>query len=159
MIVAISVYPDFEISSENEVYDDASGESSGGHAICLIGYDDSKRAFKFINSWGSDWGLNGYGWISYDLINDKRVNYYGTAVGYVMYPATDNYTVGDVNEDGTISVDDSQMILKYGTKLLTLTPREFALADVDGNGEVNTSDSNYILKYLVKLISKFPLYE
>ncbi|CCO07632.1 Ig-like domain-containing protein [Desulforamulus hydrothermalis] len=44
---------------------------TGGHAICLVGYDDNyptkdgNGAFKFINSWGKDWGRQGYGWMSY----------------------------------------------------------------------------------------------
>ncbi|WP_158655121.1 C1 family peptidase [Flavivirga eckloniae] len=37
----------------------------GGHAICLVGYDDNKQLIKFKNSWGKNWGDNGYGYISY----------------------------------------------------------------------------------------------
>jgi hypothetical protein len=33
--------------------------------MVLIGYSESKQAFKLINSWGNDWGDNGYGWITY----------------------------------------------------------------------------------------------
>ena len=36
-----------------------------GHAILIVGYDDNYNAFKFINSWGQNWGNGGYGWISY----------------------------------------------------------------------------------------------
>lgn len=39
-----------------------------GHAILIVGYDDNKNAFKFMNSWGKNWGNNGYGWISYGLV-------------------------------------------------------------------------------------------
>lgn len=53
VVIAIKVYPDFDnISSSNQIYDSSAGTSRGAHAICLIGYDDSKGAFKFINSWG-----------------------------------------------------------------------------------------------------------
>jgi C1A family cysteine protease len=41
-------------------------KSMGGHCICLVGYDDTKRLLKFKNSWGTGWGQNGYGYISYD---------------------------------------------------------------------------------------------
>jgi hypothetical protein len=41
---------------------------SGGHAIVLVGYNDKMRAFKFVNSWGANWGNKGYGWISYKII-------------------------------------------------------------------------------------------
>jgi hypothetical protein len=37
----------------------------GGHAMCVIGYDDRKQAFQIMNSWGTDWGVNGIGWVRY----------------------------------------------------------------------------------------------
>ena len=42
-------------------------EDSCGHAVLIVGYDDEKDAFKIVNSWGSDWGDEGYGWVSYDF--------------------------------------------------------------------------------------------
>lgn len=46
-----------------------SGEASiGGHAICVAGYDDVKKVFKFKNSWGAGWGAGGYGYIRYEYI-------------------------------------------------------------------------------------------
>ncbi|CAM1373220.1 C1 family peptidase [Tenacibaculum xiamenense] len=36
-----------------------------GHAVLIVGYDDDIKAFKFINSWGTEWGNEGYGWIDY----------------------------------------------------------------------------------------------
>lgn len=36
------------------------------HAITIIGWDDSKQAWLFKNSWGPDWGNNGYGWMGYN---------------------------------------------------------------------------------------------
>jgi len=41
-------------------------KSIGGHAICLVGYDDSASLLKFKNSWGTAYGENGYAYISYD---------------------------------------------------------------------------------------------
>ncbi len=37
----------------------------GGHAMCVIGYDDRKQAFQIMNSWGPEWGENGIGWVRY----------------------------------------------------------------------------------------------
>lgn len=39
-----------------------------GHACCIVGYDDQKKMFKAMNSWGTSGGDNGYFWITYDLI-------------------------------------------------------------------------------------------
>lgn len=49
----------------------ASGDRSmmgfGGHAMCVVGYDDKKYggAFLLMNSWGQEWGTNGFGWVRY----------------------------------------------------------------------------------------------
>lgn len=58
-----------------EVYDQNGGKSYGGHAMTIVGYDDSKKsksgrkgAFKIQNSWGTYWGDKGYGWISYHMM-------------------------------------------------------------------------------------------
>ena len=39
-----------------------------GHALTIVGYDDTKYggAFEVINSWGSEWGNGGFMWIRYD---------------------------------------------------------------------------------------------
>lgn len=37
----------------------------GGHAMLFVGYDDSKNAYRVLNSWGTDWGDNGYLWWDY----------------------------------------------------------------------------------------------
>jgi hypothetical protein len=37
----------------------------GGHALCVIGYDDARQRFEIINSWGTDWGNRGFFTISY----------------------------------------------------------------------------------------------
>jgi len=41
--------------------------SSGGHALCIVAYNDTLQggAFKIINSWGTDWGLDGFCWLRY----------------------------------------------------------------------------------------------
>lgn len=33
-----------------------------------VGYDDKKHALKVMNSWGTAWGDNGFGWIDYDIV-------------------------------------------------------------------------------------------
>ncbi len=52
------------------------GESVGGHAMCIIGYDDQKNggAFEVINSWGTQWGQGGFFWIRYQDITANIKN-------------------------------------------------------------------------------------
>lgn len=36
----------------------------GTHSVTIIGYDDAKKAFRTVNSWGAKWGDGGYLWLS-----------------------------------------------------------------------------------------------
>jgi len=47
--------------------DDRSLLGFGGHAQCVVGYDDRKYggAFLIMNSWGPKWGNNGFAWVRY----------------------------------------------------------------------------------------------
>ena len=47
-----------------------SGPPVGAHAMCIVGYDDSKQAFKVRNSWSADWGEAGYVWIYYNSVQN-----------------------------------------------------------------------------------------
>lgn len=91
VVIRVYCYSDFSISTSNPIYDTIkSGEKkpNTGHAICLIGYDDSKQAFKFINSWGTNWGINGYGYISYKMFEDSRNS---NGWGYIMTDDTNQH--------------------------------------------------------------------
>jgi hypothetical protein len=45
------------------------GAEYGGHAMCVVGYDNEQYggAFEIQNSWGTDWGNEGFIWISYEV--------------------------------------------------------------------------------------------
>jgi C1A family cysteine protease len=45
----------------------------GGHAMCAVGYDDSKQAFLVRNSWGANWGLGGYCYMPYAYLTDGNL--------------------------------------------------------------------------------------
>jgi len=58
---------------------DASQMGMGGHALCVIGYDDRKfgGAFQIMNSWTADWGIKGIAWIRYGDFHDYVREAYG----------------------------------------------------------------------------------
>lgn len=62
--------------------DDYRMASYGGHAMCVIGYDDYKEggAFQLMNSWGPEWGRDGIAWIRYQDFD------YFAREAYAVYP-------------------------------------------------------------------------
>lgn len=58
---------------------DASQMGMGGHAMCVIGYDDRKfgGAFQIMNSWTPNWGKNGIAWVRYGDFKEYVREAYG----------------------------------------------------------------------------------
>lgn len=84
---AIPLFKDFPNGTvdPNFVYnltvDPTRANLEGGHAITIVGYDDSKHAFRLLNSWGPNWGDNGYMWISEDFIQKFALEGWGEIAG------------------------------------------------------------------------------
>ena len=71
-VFGFTVYESFEseaVAQSGEVPMPAPGESVvGGHCVVAVGYDNTKRVFMIRNSWGSDWGVNGYCFMPYEYL-------------------------------------------------------------------------------------------
>jgi hypothetical protein len=61
----------FENLGMNQIYYGPSGQEKGGHAMVVTGYDDSKQAYKILNSWSTNFGTNGYAWVSYTAFKNR----------------------------------------------------------------------------------------
>ena len=74
VVFSMKVYESFE-----ELYDygttakmPAKGESPiGAHAMCFVGYDLNKKLLLARNSFGADWGMNGYCYIPFDYVRTE----------------------------------------------------------------------------------------
>jgi C1A family cysteine protease len=80
-VLGINIYTNFDnIERYDTVYTvhDKTGRSRGGHALCIVGYDDNKQtadgpgAFRLVNSWGTGWGNHGYCWMSYYAVKTMK---------------------------------------------------------------------------------------
>lgn len=58
------VYTDF-FSYHSGVYQQVTGVQEGGHCVAIVGYDDAMGAWIVKNSWGTSWGMSGFGYIKY----------------------------------------------------------------------------------------------
>jgi len=63
-VLGFSVYDSFEsedVARTGDAPMPASGEKLlGGHAVLAVGYDDAQQRFIVRNSWGVNWGIEGY---------------------------------------------------------------------------------------------------
>lgn len=99
---------------------DAKDENSGGHALTICGYDDNKGpngAFKVINSWGKDWGDNGYIWIDQKFLCESKTFVRGLPV--IME-----------GKAAELEVDKNNTIVNK-TEGWDLVPQEFSYYDLD----------------------------
>lgn len=77
-IYGFTVYQSFEsdaVAKSGMVPMPRSGEPVlGGHDVLIVGYDDARQAFKFRNSWGPNWGLQGYAWMPYAYATNAKLS-------------------------------------------------------------------------------------
>ncbi|PTL80303.1 C1 family peptidase [Vitiosangium sp. GDMCC 1.1324] len=78
IIFGISLYKSFDAQRQKGLVPmptdkEAARGSHGGHAMLCVGYSDADKVFIVRNSWGTNWGDNGYCYIPYRyLISEKH---------------------------------------------------------------------------------------
>lgn len=65
VVAGMDVYEDFFYYLDG-VYRYSYGRFMGGHAVCLIGYDDAQSCWQGKNSWSTMWGYDGWFMIGYN---------------------------------------------------------------------------------------------
>jgi Papain family cysteine protease len=65
-----------KVFEEIGLWNPQNSRNTGGHAVCIVGYDDDKfgGAFKIINSWGKSFGEEGYFWVRYSDYRKQAKN-------------------------------------------------------------------------------------
>jgi len=86
VVIGIEVYESFEADSVSltglvPVPDPTREALLGGHAVLVVGYDDSKEQLIVRNSWGKSWGDEGYCYIPYDFYNEGYMMDLWTSAG------------------------------------------------------------------------------
>lgn len=115
----------------------------GGHAMCVIGYDDYKYGdeggFEIMNSWGQEWGKDGIGWVRY-----KDFDYF-VKEAYGIFP------MGNADERKTPLLDAKiDLVTESGKQVnfTQVTEMEFTTSDLTTGDlfkmEVTNSKECYI---------------
>ena len=77
-IIGFSVYESFEgpkVEKTGELNMPEPGEALvGGHAVLVVGYDETKQRFLVRNSWGKNWGKAGYFTMPYAYLLDPNLS-------------------------------------------------------------------------------------
>ncbi len=76
-VAGVPVYSNWAEVGSDGVVPDPGGAFQGGHAVLVDGYDDKKKRFKFQNSWSKDWGSHGFGYFTYDYMEESSWNSWG----------------------------------------------------------------------------------
>lgn len=119
---------------------------------------------------GYTWGYtsyNGYnGWVALEFCvfvssTQPTTVQPTTAQPTTVQPTTDQPTtaqttttpkpdisIGDINLDGVISIDDATIVQKYLADISVLTEQQKAMADFDGNGIVSIEDVTLLQKFI-----------
>ena len=66
-----------------------------------------------------------------------------------------DYTLGDVNGDGYITVADATLVQQHAAELITLTGNALLAADTSKDGFVTVADATLIQRYAAELIDEF----
>ena len=80
VVIGFTVYSSFEsgnwwYTTANMPYPNTRSESVlGGHAVLLVGYNNSTQRFIVKNSWGTNWGDHGYFYMPYQVIQNTNMS-------------------------------------------------------------------------------------
>jgi C1A family cysteine protease len=96
LVTTMDVYTDFFYYGSG-VYQFSWGNLEGGHAILIIGYDDSSQCFIAKNSWGDKWGDWGFFRIAYSQISYPVEFGYWT-IAYQGAPASCTYSISPTSQ-------------------------------------------------------------
>ncbi len=142
VVTAFYVYTDFYYYTSG-VYSYTWGSYQGGHAVVIVGWDDSKSCFIVKNSWGTGWGESGYFRIAYSQVTGKSrfgfwtIAYSKNPCSYTVLPVSNSVSSSAVS--GSISVTSpygcNWTAVSSNTDWLTISSG----ISGNGNGTVNYS--------------------
>ncbi|MGV6862545.1 MAG: C1 family peptidase [Putridiphycobacter sp.] len=129
----------------NPTNNDYNKRGFGGHAMCVIGYDDFKTkdegAFQIMNSWGEQWGKKGIFWIRYSDFD------YFTQEAYGLYPMgdADKFALDELQaEIGLVQNSTGKNIPIYYKSGVTFKTNQPLDVDTDFKVEITNSIECYV---------------
>jgi hypothetical protein len=82
------------------------------HAMVMVGFDDDLNAVKLMNSWGKNWGDNGFIWVDYDLFSQLIVEAYTMSGLTPPLKPVDNFKAKPIVINETDKAESQRVELK-----------------------------------------------
>ena len=73
LMLGVEIYESFIIGGEIPVPNVEREKHVGGQALLVVGYNDETERFIAMNSWGKEWGNEGYCFIPYSYVLDPNL--------------------------------------------------------------------------------------
>ncbi len=144
VVTAFVIYSDF-LYYKSGVYRHVSGTIEGGHDVVIVGYDDEEQCWIVKNSWGPDWGDNGYFRVAMG-VNECMVETEVFTIDYAIVPGASFVLSPSSIDFGMLLLPDQQ----FQTFSFTIT----------NNGSVPLSDISFDVtnaKFVVSESSGTPI--
>ncbi len=146
-----SYIPIYDANGKELKFPDQPDSSPGAHAITVVGYDDGQGCWICKNSWGSDWGENGFFRARYgkSILEDSGF--------LISVPVMINERSPGAQQ--TEVPVNSSVVIKFGEKLRaeTVTNKAFKLERLPDNQAVSFAASYHSGSQTVVLKPSAPL--
>ena len=101
-----------------------------------------------------DYGEKVEGFTIYGTLNSEAQRY-AKLHGFTFIEAEPDYTLGDVDENGSVDISDLRLVLRAVCGKTELTENQKLAADVETDNDVNIQDLRKILRYVCRKIDSF----
>lgn len=145
---------------------ESSRESHGGHAMLAVGYSDKDKVFIVRNSWGTEWGDNGYCYIPYSYLCNPKFNGGDSWIIKQLEGATPNQETWADDEDESVLPDLDHELASmsdedYGAMIEAMgeVPLETRIAQIflvvaSGDGELSDEELEGTASYMATVMQQ-----
>ena len=125
--------------------------SSSDESVAQV---SSKGVVKAVGEGYTVITINAAGNNNYNSDTERIILFVSGTANPTEPPTKPEQIIGDVNDDGSVTVLDATMLQKYISGLVSLSNEQLTLADTNGDGSITVLDATAIQKYLANLVTQ-----
>lgn len=147
---ALNLFESFNSATENRgrislpKKSEHARETHAWHAMLCVGYSDKDRMFIVRNSWGAEWGNEGYCYVPYDYVTHPDYNGHDS---WIIKSVNELEFISEVWEEDESSFADEDSLLLYDFHITVEDPEGFAEALAELCLKYVESEEDYYFDY------------